>query len=382
MVGKRKADFQINQDNYLNNEDDVASTSGSEEGFELASQEELRKRKIKTHKRKRTSESTSGFSFSFTPSTTSLSPSTSSSLDASKGFSFTSSSLNGNGSSEANSFSFTFDKPKFQTDKFEFSFKPAETSNIENDSKEEKDSSQTNEAKSSFADSFLSAMSENKTTTGWDFSFNPTENKVDPSTWNFSSKAPSEFASEFGELKSEKKSWIDGENYTPQEKDKSVETVVQLSDKPVESGEENETNIHECPVKLFEYDNFSKEWKDRGVGSLRLNVKDDKARIIMRTKETRMVKLNARIYPNIPCKLQSDKSILIVLHNGADIALHNKNEVEAGKQENEAKTENNDQNESDTVKPSQFLLRMKEVDDAKKIYNAILKYSKNKDETA
>lgn len=71
-----------------------------------------------------------------------------------------------------------------------------------------------------------------------------------------------------------------------------------------ETGEEEEETMFSCRAKLFHYE---KEWKERGVGTVKLNVhyslKEDpeevpeqKARLIMRTDGVHRVVLNTPIF--------------------------------------------------------------------------------------
>ena len=72
----------------------------------------------------------------------------------------------------------------------------------------------------------------------------------------------------------------------------------------MQTGEESEETMFSCRAKLF---HFEKEWKERGVGTLKLNVhytmKEDpeeateqKARLIMRTDGVHRVVLNTPIF--------------------------------------------------------------------------------------
>ena len=81
----------------------------------------------------------------------------------------------------------------------------------------------------------------------------------------------------------------------------------------VETGEESEVTIFSCKAKLFHYD---KEWKERGIGTFKLNVNEGlafdfghgngdistgagaekKARFIMRTEGVHRVVLNTPVF--------------------------------------------------------------------------------------
>lgn len=70
----------------------------------------------------------------------------------------------------------------------------------------------------------------------------------------------------------------------------------------VETGEENETTQYTCRAKLYNFVD-KKEWKERGLGVLRLNVLDSssdsnsssKARLVMRADGSHRVILNTPI---------------------------------------------------------------------------------------
>jgi Ran-binding protein 3 len=72
----------------------------------------------------------------------------------------------------------------------------------------------------------------------------------------------------------------------------------------VETGEEEEETMFSCRAKLF---HFEKEWKERGVGTIKLNVHyainedpeeapEQKARLIMRTDGVHRVVLNTPVF--------------------------------------------------------------------------------------
>lgn len=78
----------------------------------------------------------------------------------------------------------------------------------------------------------------------------------------------------------------------------------------VETGEEDEKTYFSCKAKLFHFTN--KEWKERGVGTFKVNVKeppsdaDDEtpkkktARMIMRADGVLRVMLNSPIFKGMP----------------------------------------------------------------------------------
>lgn len=76
-----------------------------------------------------------------------------------------------------------------------------------------------------------------------------------------------------------------------------------FTEQEVETGEENEDTLFSCKAKLFNYSD--KEWKERGVGTFKLNVNEafdfggeheKKARFIMRTDGVHRVVLNTPVF--------------------------------------------------------------------------------------
>ncbi|KAL9112945.1 MAG: hypothetical protein Q9227_002809 [Pyrenula ochraceoflavens] len=74
----------------------------------------------------------------------------------------------------------------------------------------------------------------------------------------------------------------------------------------VETGEEAEETVFSCKAKLYHFD--TKEWKERGVGSFKVNVSDDKeaedpgkkkARLIFRTEGVHRVALNTPVFKDM-----------------------------------------------------------------------------------
>lgn len=68
----------------------------------------------------------------------------------------------------------------------------------------------------------------------------------------------------------------------------------------VETGEEGESTLFSCKAKLYHF--TGKEWKERGIGTFKLNVTDDgdeskmTARLIMRTVGVFRVVLNTPVF--------------------------------------------------------------------------------------
>ena len=108
---------------------------------------------------------------------------------------------------------------------------------------------------------------------------------------------------------------------------------------PTTTGEENETTKFSSRAKLFEFDSVSREWKERGIGIVKINedqITGD-ARILMRSEGVLRVLINARLFPGMQFAGVPDRSVRLV------------NLCEGGK-------------------PVQYLLRLKSNEDA----NALL----------
>jgi len=64
--------------------------------------------------------------------------------------------------------------------------------------------------------------------------------------------------------------------------------IVQLSEVEVVTGEESETVLFEVKAKLYRFDPVKKEWKERGLGIMKLleHKESKKARLLMRREKT------------------------------------------------------------------------------------------------
>ena len=102
----------------------------------------------------------------------------------------------------------------------------------------------------------------------------------------------------------------------------------------VETGEEAEETVFTCKAKLFHFD--SKEWKERGVGSFKVNVSDDhdaesagqkKARLILRTEGVHRVALNTPVFKDMKVGTNEGKEPtgkmlnLAAMENGKPVPL-------------------------------------------------------------
>ncbi|OBA21387.1 PH domain-like protein [Metschnikowia bicuspidata var. bicuspidata NRRL YB-4993] len=105
---------------------------------------------------------------------------------------------------------------------------------------------------------------------------------------------------------SQKKSFLDEPKETDTDKEVSLGPSsqqykqVDLSEKKVETGEENEKSVYSATAKLFELDlsNISEGWKERGRGPVHVNqaIQDPaQARLVMRSNGLLRVILNYKI---------------------------------------------------------------------------------------
>ncbi|BFZ62939.1 hypothetical protein YB2330_004051 [Saitoella coloradoensis] len=116
------------------------------------------------------------------------------------------------------------------------------------------------------------------------------------------------FSSLLENVKDEEKSGGDDEKYVQ---------VKGLSEQEVKTGEEEETTVYNSKAKLFSFDTKEQAWKERGVGTLRVNLCQDKklgGRIVMRADAVYRVILNVKLFKNMKietCKdaVMNEKSI-------------------------------------------------------------------------
>jgi len=91
-----------------------------------------------------------------------------------------------------------------------------------------------------------------------------------------------------------------------------VKAKLDLPTVPVSSGEEGEHHVFQNRMKVYLLD--GKEWKERGVGILKINVADDNsyARLIMRAEGALRLVLNVRLFPNMKIEPVGDKAARFV----------------------------------------------------------------------
>uniref|UniRef100_A0A8C4QIQ5 peptidylprolyl isomerase n=1 Tax=Eptatretus burgeri TaxID=7764 RepID=A0A8C4QIQ5_EPTBU len=125
------------------------------------------------------------------------------------------------------------------------------------------------------------------------------------------------------------------ESQSEEEKDAVVEDegphfepIVSLPDKvDVKTGEENEQEMFSCRAKLFRFDTETKEWKERGVGNIKIlrHHVSGKVRLLMRRDQVLKVCANHYITPEMTLVVNagSDKSWVWNAQDFADeVAKH------------------------------------------------------------
>lgn len=83
---------------------------------------------------------------------------------------------------------------------------------------------------------------------------------------------------------------------------------------PTTTGEENETTKFSSRAKLFEFDTVLREWKERGIGIVKINedqITGD-ARILMRSEGVLRVLINARLFHGMQFAGVPDRSVRLV----------------------------------------------------------------------
>ncbi|KAG6902563.1 hypothetical protein C0995_014952 [Termitomyces sp. Mi166 len=98
------------------------------------------------------------------------------------------------------------------------------------------------------------------------------------------------------------------------------ENIYNLTEQDVLTGEEDEQTIHQVRGKLFSLVDGN-QWKERGTGLLKLNVKRSDgsgARLVMRKEAVYTLLLNVTLFPGMRCSLAQDPRYLrlSVIENG------------------------------------------------------------------
>ncbi|GLB41630.1 putative ran-binding domain containing protein [Lyophyllum shimeji] len=90
------------------------------------------------------------------------------------------------------------------------------------------------------------------------------------------------------------------------------ENKYMLTEQEVPTGEEDEQTVHQVRGKLFSLVNGN-QWKERGTGTLKLNVKrvdGTGARLVMRKEAVYALLLNVTLFPGMRCSLAQDPRYL------------------------------------------------------------------------
>jgi Ran-binding protein 1 len=77
--------------------------------------------------------------------------------------------------------------------------------------------------------------------------------------------------------------------------------IVQLTEQQVSSGEEDETTLYEVKAKLYRFDKERTEWKERGVGQIKIleHKQNEKIRVLMRQNRTLKICANFVVLPGM-----------------------------------------------------------------------------------
>ncbi|KAG2432580.1 hypothetical protein HXX76_008924 [Chlamydomonas incerta] len=105
----------------------------------------------------------------------------------------------------------------------------------------------------------------------------------------------------------------DGGDAAPEEECQAeFKPVVQLDEVETKSGEEDEDALVELKCKLYRFDGDNNEWKERGLGLMKLlqHKENKKVRLLMRQEKTLKIRANHIVMPGT--KLQE--------HSGSDKA--------------------------------------------------------------
>lgn len=78
----------------------------------------------------------------------------------------------------------------------------------------------------------------------------------------------------------------------------------------VKTGEENAEVLHECRAKLLRYDSAAKEWKERGIGNMRILKEDKTIRLLMRREQVLKVCCNHQLLKNMNFSKMSNPKAL------------------------------------------------------------------------
>lgn len=93
-----------------------------------------------------------------------------------------------------------------------------------------------------------------------------------------------------------------------EDEDEIAEKKLNLTEQEVHTGEEDELTVYQVRGKLFTLSD-QQQWKERGTGQLKLNVRRDDgggARLLMRKEAVYTLLLNATLFKGMKCSLAQD----------------------------------------------------------------------------
>ena len=98
--------------------------------------------------------------------------------------------------------------------------------------------------------------------------------------------------------------------------------IVQLEQIEQSSGEENETIIYQQRAKLYRYDKDTSQWKERGVGNLKLlkHKITGQIRVLMRREQILKLCANHLLTPDMELNANAGSDRSWVWHTNADIS--------------------------------------------------------------
>ncbi|CAA2957244.1 ran-binding 1 homolog c-like [Olea europaea subsp. europaea] len=100
-----------------------------------------------------------------------------------------------------------------------------------------------------------------------------------------------------------------------------VAPIVKLQEVAVTTGEENEDVLLDLKAKLYRFDKEGNQWKERGVGTLKLlkHKESDKIRLVMRQNKTLKICANHLVLPTMTVQEHQGNDKSCVWH-AADFA--------------------------------------------------------------
>ena len=102
----------------------------------------------------------------------------------------------------------------------------------------------------------------------------------------------------------------------------SFTPIVQLEKIETETGEENEVVLFCDKAKLYRYDSEGRQWKERGIGDLKIleNVKSQSVRMIMRRDQVKKICLNHSIISGMNLEFMPNRRNTLIWFTHADYA--------------------------------------------------------------